>query len=324
MMKGFVAYSKADSKNVEGLMIHLKGLEHEGIIETWHDRQLVPGDEWDSRIHAELADADIIVFCVSADLLATDYVQRVEIPTAIARHDREEATVIPVIFRKCAWQGHALGRLQGIPPKDKTVQDYIREDNMDEIWTDVANAVRDAVQRREEADVHSRPAQTRREAPPESWVRPSGAKPVIFSDHGEASDLERDDFVRSTFASISEYFEASLENLKEANPSCEVRLQELSADAFEASVYVNGRRSAFCGIFTHRDMGAGGIGYSNRGVGQRNAFNEDLRLASGERGSRLKWQALMGTMHGASEFDTNEMDQQKASAYLWSLFMQRL
>ena len=166
MMKGFVAYSKADSAAVSSLMVHLKGLEHEGIIETWHDGQLVPGDEWDSRIHAELSEADIIVFCVSADLLATDYVQRVEIPTAIGRHDRGEATVIPVIFRRCAWQGQALGRLQGIPAKGITVQDYIRDDNTDDIWTDVAAAVRSAAQARREMVAHNRPARPSREAPP--------------------------------------------------------------------------------------------------------------------------------------------------------------
>ena len=130
--------------------------------------------------------------------------------------------------------------------------------------------------------------------------------------------------MRSTFSTITEYFEASLENLKEANPSCEVRLHKLSEDAFEANVYVNGERRSFCGVFVHRLMRQGGIGYSTNGVGQRNSFNEDLQLASGERGKRLKWQAIMSMMHGAAEVDTNEMDPKDAAAYLWSLFVQRL
>lgn len=141
-MKGFVAYSKADAAEVADLMIHLKGLEYEGIIQPWHDGQLVPGDGWESRIHSDFAEADIIIVCVSADLLATDYFQRMEIPTALGRHARGEATVIPVIFRTCSWKDHRLGRIKGIPAKGKTVQDY---DNTDEVWTDVAAAVRSAV-----------------------------------------------------------------------------------------------------------------------------------------------------------------------------------
>ena len=111
MRKIFVAYSKADSSNVDRLMVHLKGLEHEGI-ETWCDRDTTPGEEWDARIRAELAAADVIIFCVSADLLATNYVQRIEIPKALARRDRGEATVIPVIIGKCAWEDSALGNFK--------------------------------------------------------------------------------------------------------------------------------------------------------------------------------------------------------------------
>ena len=151
MRKGFVAYSKADVSAVKRLMIHLKGLEHEGLIETWYDLHIVPGEEWDAKIRAELAAADVIIFCVSADLLATDYVQQIEIPKAITRHDHGEATVIPVILRRCAWEGSALGKLQGIPAKGRTVQDCVRDSgDADDVWTTVASTVRDAVHSRQE------------------------------------------------------------------------------------------------------------------------------------------------------------------------------
>ena len=114
-------------------MVHLKGLEYQGLIQTWYDRHIVPGEEWDAKIRDELAAADVVIFCVSADLLATDYVQRIEIPKAISRHERGEATVIPVILRKCAWEGSALGKLQGIPTKGQTVQDYARNGDPDDV-----------------------------------------------------------------------------------------------------------------------------------------------------------------------------------------------
>ena len=156
MRKGFVAYSKADSSNVDRLMVHLKGLEYEGLIETWYDRYTTPGEEWDAKIRAELVAADIIIFCVSADLLATDYVQRIEIPKAIARRDRGEATVIPVIIGKCAWEDSALGKLQGIPGKGNTVQDYVRDGRPDDVWTEVTSAVRDAVRSYHKIPDHNR------------------------------------------------------------------------------------------------------------------------------------------------------------------------
>ena len=155
MRKIFVAYSKADSSNVDRLMVHLKGLEHEGI-ETWRDQDTTPGEEWDAKIRAELAAADVIIFCVSADLLATNYVQRIEIPKALARRDRGEATVIPVIIGKCAWEDSALGKLQGIPDKGSTVQDYVRDGHpADDVWAKVTSAVRDAVRSHHKTPDHN-------------------------------------------------------------------------------------------------------------------------------------------------------------------------
>ena len=324
MMKGFVAYSKADSQFVGQLMVHLKGLEFEGIIETWHDRQLMPGEEWDTKIRAELEAADVIIFCVSADLLATDYIQNIEMPKAIARHDRNEAAVIPVIFRSCLWQGHALGKLQGIPAKGGTVQDYIRDGNPDDIWTEVTSAVHDAVRSRRQVLNQKCPPSTGRKSVPEARKHSIGAKPVILSEARQASDLERDDFTRSTFATIADYFEASLENLKKANPGCETRLSKPSEDAFEASVYADGKRRVHCGIFIQNSMGFGGIGYSNNGVGDRNSYNENLSLASGNLGNQLRWRALMNVMPHDTEIDTGKMGSQEAAAYLWSFFTQHL
>ena len=324
MRKGFVAYSKADSSDVDRLMVHLRGLEYQGLIEAWYDRQIVPGEEWDARIRSELAAADVIIFCVSADLLATDYVQRIEIPKAISRHECGEATVIPVILRKCAWESSALGKLQGIPVKGQTVQDYARNGDPDDVWTEVTAAVRDAVCSRQEALEHNRSNAPEREAPPETWAQLSGAKPVVFSDTGHASDLEQDDFTQSTFSTILHYFEASLENIKAANPRCETRLRKLSEDAFEAGIYMDGRRLSFCGIFIQNKMGWDGIGYSERGVGDRNAINQSLSLVQGEGGPRLKWKVLVSNFHYATGIDANEMDPQDAASYLWSLFEQRL
>lgn len=326
MKKGFVAYSKADSEAVGSLMVHLKGLKHKGIIETWHDRQLVPGEEWDSKIRAELEAADVIIFCVSADFLANDYIQQIEVPKAIDRHDQNEATVIPVFFRRCAWEGHTLGKIQGIPAKGKTVQDYIRDGTVDDIWTEVASAVRNAVQSRQQVPDQSLLPSADRKAGPKTWKRSTGAKPVVLSGIGQASDLQKDDFTRSTFATILDYFEASLETLKEANQGCETRLNKPSEDAFEASIYMNGKRRALCGVFIQNRMGGRGIGigYSSNGIGDRNSFNENLSLASGERSSQLKWQALMNVMRHRTEIDSSEMDPQKAASYLWSLFVQHL
>ena len=74
MKKAFIAYSKADKEMVECLTKHLKGLEYSGVLETWYDEDILAGEPWNDRIIEQLSLCDIAIFCVSADLLANDYV----------------------------------------------------------------------------------------------------------------------------------------------------------------------------------------------------------------------------------------------------------
>lgn len=343
MLKGFVAYSKTDSSDVDRLMVHLKSLEHEALIETWHDRQISPGEEWNTRIREELEAADVIIFCVSADLLATDYVQKIEIPNAIKRHDHREATVIPVILRRCAWEGNPfLGKLQGIPAKGRTVQDYVRNDDVDDVWTTVADAVREAVRSRrsrhetpsESSDSPERDVPLERDVPPEwvvpdTWVQLSGAEPVILAGAGVASDLDHG--AHSTFAIILHYFEASLKNVKAANPNCDTRLRKLPDDAFEASISMGGQRLSFCGVFIQNREGSEDIGYSISGANNRSSMGESLILAQKQMRSLIKWEVVRGGsiihtvgIKHATGVDTSQMDPVKAASYLWSLFVGQL
>lgn len=321
MKKGFVAYSKADAAAVERLIIHLRGLQHEGVIATWHDRQLIPGQEWDAGIRMELAGADIVILCVSADFLATEYIQRVEIPAALRRHQDGEAVVIPVIFGKCDWQGHPISRLQSIPAKGRTVRDYIRQDNLDEVWAEVTASVRHAVEGSPNELDSSRAVATAAVQPRSAAPR-RGAEPVVFSNLRPATDLERDDFTRSTFAGILDYFSASLKRLEAANPNCETRLRHVAEDAFEASAYVGGRHLAHCGVFIQSEFGRH-IGYCDDGVGDRRRTNENLSL-EGERRQELKWRAWMSAMRTELGTDTDAMDVDGTATYLWSIFESQL
>jgi hypothetical protein len=100
----FISFSKADIAHVETLKKILRPFERSGDIETWFDRDMMAGDEWNDEILEHLERADIILFLVSLDFLSTDYIWDKEIPMAIERHEEGEAKVIPIILRPCAWE----------------------------------------------------------------------------------------------------------------------------------------------------------------------------------------------------------------------------
>ena len=142
MKKAFLAYAKVDKNIVSRLRTHLGGLKHLKELETWFDGEIPAGERWEEQISRELNRSDIAVLCVSADFLNSDYVQTVEVPRALARHDKGECFVIPVILKPCAWEDHPFARLQVTPEEGKPVTKHT---DPEEAWTEVTKAISRAI-----------------------------------------------------------------------------------------------------------------------------------------------------------------------------------
>lgn len=95
----FYSYAHEDEKLRDELDGHLALLRRKGVIRPWHDRGIVPGQKWDEAIDRELSTADLILLLVSMDFLNSDYIWGKELATAIARAERGDASVIPVLLR---------------------------------------------------------------------------------------------------------------------------------------------------------------------------------------------------------------------------------
>jgi hypothetical protein len=139
----FISYSHKDERLRVSLGDHLAALQREGVIATWHDRQISAGQEWAGEINAALEAADIILCLVSAGFLASPYCQDKELRRALERHGTGDALLIPVILRPADWKSSALGRLQALPANAKPVTKW---SNRDEAFTSVAQGIRQAAE----------------------------------------------------------------------------------------------------------------------------------------------------------------------------------
>src|SRR5215471_16136761 len=83
--KVFFSYSEKDEELRQKLAAHLAVLQHNGRLETWYDRQIPVGSDWDKAIHEKLESADLIVFLISADFLASNYCFDIEMKRAFER-----------------------------------------------------------------------------------------------------------------------------------------------------------------------------------------------------------------------------------------------
>jgi hypothetical protein len=137
----FFSYSHKDESLRDELAKHLTILERQGAIASWHDRKILPGEEWDYQINENLNSADIILLLVSSDFLFSNYCWDVEVKKAIERHQARETCVIPIILRSVDWSGAPFAKLQALPKNGEPVVSKSWH-SQDEAFTDVAKGIR--------------------------------------------------------------------------------------------------------------------------------------------------------------------------------------
>jgi hypothetical protein len=140
----FFSYSHKDEALRDELANHLEILKWNGDISAWHDRQILPGDEWDRDIKDNLNSAQVILLLISSDFMASRYCRDIEITRAMERHEAGEACVIPVILRKCMWSLAPFGKLQALPKNAVPVTDSAIWSTKDDAFTNIAEGIRKA------------------------------------------------------------------------------------------------------------------------------------------------------------------------------------
>lgn len=147
----FISYAHADERLREKLVKHLASLEHEGVITSWHDRKIVPGEEWDKEIDKHLNTAGVILLLVSADFLASGYSYGFEFKRAMERHKLGQARIIPIILRPSLWQNTPIGNFQVLPEGAKPVVNW---NSVDAAFLSVAKGIKRAVREISEPPLH--------------------------------------------------------------------------------------------------------------------------------------------------------------------------
>jgi hypothetical protein len=138
-VKVFISYSHKDDRYRYQLATHLSLLRRNGTLDAWHDRRISPGEEWETVIDTKLGEAQLVIFLVSPDFLASDYCYGVEMKSVLERHDSGQVRAVPVVIRPVDWEGSPLGRLQALPRDARPVSTWR---NRDEAWREVARGIR--------------------------------------------------------------------------------------------------------------------------------------------------------------------------------------
>lgn len=104
-LKGFITYSHKNRKQKNKLITYLDVMRQEGLIDIWHDNEILAGDTWKEEIFStNLPESDLLLYLVSADSLASANCNK-ELAEVLTNKD---IRVISIILEGCDWKNHKL------------------------------------------------------------------------------------------------------------------------------------------------------------------------------------------------------------------------
>ena len=109
-LKGFITYSHKDKRAKDKLLTCLEPMKREGLIDPWHDNEIIPGDKWREEIFStNLPDSDIWLYLVSSDSLASETCNK-----ELALILEKNITPILIILEDCDWKNYKLSNVQAL------------------------------------------------------------------------------------------------------------------------------------------------------------------------------------------------------------------
>lgn len=149
----FISYSHKDEDLKENLDVHLAPLKRVNLIDTWHDRKILPGQGFADEIDEQLELSTLVLLLISADFIASSYCYGIEMKRALELQQQNKNHVVPIILRACDWQILEFSKIQALPTDGRAVTSWA---NRDEAFTDIAKGLRRVIQAPPPSSVRAR------------------------------------------------------------------------------------------------------------------------------------------------------------------------
>lgn len=141
-IKIFYCYAREDEALRYQLENQLETLRRLGEIAPWHDRNISAGTDWRREIDAHLNTSDIILLLITPNFVRSDYCYSIEMQQALKRHEKGEASIVPVILRPVDWSELPIGYLQALPTDGRPVTTWR---NRDEAFANIGKGIRQVI-----------------------------------------------------------------------------------------------------------------------------------------------------------------------------------
>jgi hypothetical protein len=139
----FISYAHEDEEYKDEFVTMLAILKRHGIVDTWQDRCIEPGSDWFASIQKAMTECDIAILLVSADFLASDFIQETEFVRLMQLRKEKELPVIPIIVRPCLWLSDpVLSGMQALPKDGKPIISFSQANgDRDQTWMEIGKVL---------------------------------------------------------------------------------------------------------------------------------------------------------------------------------------
>ncbi len=316
MVKVFFSYSHYDKTIRDELEKHLAVLKREKEIETWHDRRITAGEDFEKAIDQNLVESQIILLLVSPNFLASEYCYSNELKKALEMREEGIAKVIPIIIDHCDWRNTPLRTLLACPQDGKPIVDF---ENPNKAYSQVTKEIRKII--KGILVSQPKPEIGRVEIGDSAPFSESNATitNILRSSNlrlkKDFTDYEKDTFKDEAFEYMSKFFKNSLEELEKRNLGI-TYIYKPETNKFYVTIYRNGSEIAGCLIRNRTDNHFGsGITYSTNK--SNNSINCSLVIE--DDGYSLFLKPQIGTLG-----DEYTYSKKGASEFYWNMLIERL
>ena len=143
-IKLFYCYAREDKSLRDELEKHLSWLKRRYQLTSWHDREILPGEEWEQAIDTHLNSAHLIFLLISPDFMASDYCYGKEMQRALERHKAGNCRVIPILLRPTYWEDAPFSSLQLLPTEARCITTWPnRDEAFREVVIEISRTIKD-------------------------------------------------------------------------------------------------------------------------------------------------------------------------------------
>ncbi|MEM9273315.1 MAG: FRG domain-containing protein [Cyanobacteria bacterium P01_F01_bin.143] len=140
----FISYSHEDEKALGELKKHLRPYVRDlQKMNVWDDNQILPGSNWLKEIKQALSAAKVGVLLVSPDFLASEFIEREELPQLFEESKKGGLTIFWIPLSDSAYKVTPIDEYQAAHPPDVPL-DQLSDSGRNKAWVKICEKLQQA------------------------------------------------------------------------------------------------------------------------------------------------------------------------------------